>query len=204
MTSISKIYQELNTAEVELAHITKWSKTAVIFGSARFSSEHKYYILAYSIAKHLVHKGYNIITGGGPGVMEAANMAAYEPESNVNSVGLNITLDMEQRPNEFQDVSLHYESLLSRKYGFFKNTDVYVVMPGGFGTMDELFEVLTLIQCGKIRRVPIVLVDRDYYLPLVVFLREMIKTGTISNEDLSLITVIDSADEIDEVLNGHI
>lgn len=200
MTSISKIYNELKVTELNLDLSLSYgnNKNAVIFGSARTKRDNHYYDLALQISEMLSSKGYNIITGGGGGIMEAGNRGCI---SGTASIGLNILLDHEQEPNPYQNVSLHYESFLSRKHGFFKDTDIFIVMPGGFGTLDEFFEVLTLIQCGKIKKVPVVLVDSYYYQPLVIFIREMlIKQGNISEEDLSLITVVDSVEDIEELL----
>ena len=198
MTSISRIYNELNVSEINLNDKSK--KRAVIFGGARFKPEDKYYKLTYDIAKMLGHSGYDVMTGGGPGIMEAGNKGCFE-EGTSNAIGLNIYLDFEQQPNPYQNITLHYESFLSRKYAFFKNTDIFIVMPGGFGTLDELFEALTLIQCKKIRKVPIVLVDSYFYAPLVEFIKEMLlKQGTISKEDLDLLTMADSVDEIGRLI----
>ena len=184
----------MNVSEINLND--SGNRRAVIFGGARFKPEDSYYQLTRDIARLLGSKGYDVMTGGGPGIMEAGNRGCHE-DGTSKAIGLNIYLDFEQQPNPYQDVTLHYESFLSRKYAFFKNTDIFVVMPGGFGTLDELFEALTLIQCGKIRKVLIVLVDSYFYNPLVGFIKEMLlKMGTISEEDLALLTVVDSVEDI--------
>jgi uncharacterized protein (TIGR00730 family) len=199
MTSVNKIHTELVASDNNFKLLK--GSNAVIFGGARFTEEDTYYNLTRDIAYMLSREfKYNVITGGGPGIMEAGNRGCKEGNQSV-SVGLNIYLDFEQERNKYQGMTLHYDSFLSRKYAFFKDTSLYIIMPGGFGTLDELFETLTLMQCGKIKRVPIVLVDRYYYEPLVVFIKEMLlKQGCITEDDLNLITLADNVEEIRELL----
>ncbi|MFL6653971.1 MAG: TIGR00730 family Rossman fold protein, partial [Sulfurifustis sp.] len=166
-----------------------------IFGSARITPDHPYYALTETIARRLSDAGFAVVSGGGPGLMEAANRGAYNGKS--ASVGLNILLPHEQRSNEFQDVSLTFQHFFARKVMFVKYAKAYVVMPGGFGTLDELVEALTLIQTGKSVRMPIILVHRPFWTGLVDWFKQtLIAEGMISTEDLDLFSMADSADEV--------
>lgn len=173
-----------------------------IFGSARTKPDQPYYKMATSIAKGLTKEGYGIITGGGPGIMEAANKGAMEGGG--KSVGLNIELPFEQGANEFvdRDKIINFNFFFVRKVMFVKYSQGFVVLPGGFGTFDELFEALTLIQTRKIGRFPIVLVGTDYWQPLLDWLRNVVDEGyhNISPNDLSLIKLTDSADEAIKII----
>ncbi|MFN0187471.1 MAG: TIGR00730 family Rossman fold protein [Bacteroidia bacterium] len=167
-----------------------------IFGSARTAVDSKYYLLAEEIAHKLTLEGYGIITGGGPGIMEAANKGAQK--SNGKSVGLNIKLPFEQAPNPFidYDKSITFDYFFVRKLMFIKYAQGFVVLPGGFGTMDELFESLTLIQTRKIGRFPIILVGKSYWSGLLAWIKEVLVTEKYINpEDLNLFSVVDSAEE---------
>ncbi|WP_437919585.1 TIGR00730 family Rossman fold protein [Sphingobacterium sp. LRF_L2] len=167
-----------------------------IFGSARTKSEHKYYEMTVEIARLLADKGYGVISGGGPGIMEAANKGAYEAGG--KSVGLNIELPHEQFHNRYidRDKLLEFNYFFVRKVMFMKYSQGYIVMPGGFGTMDELFEAITLIQTGKIARFPIVLVGVDYWKGLFEWIENtMLSNAYIAEEDLKLYRLVDSADE---------
>lgn len=167
-----------------------------IFGSARTVVDSKYYLLAEEIAHKLTLEGYGIITGGGPGIMEAANKGAQK--SNGKSVGLNIKLPFEQAPNPFidYDKSITFDYFFVRKLMFIKYAQGFVVLPGGFGTMDELFESLTLIQTRKIGRFPIILVGKSYWSGLLTWIKEVLVTEKYINpEDLNLFTIVDSAEE---------
>lgn len=165
-----------------------------IYGSARFKEGHVYYELARSVAKALAEKGYSVMTGGGPGVMEAANRGAKEGGG--VSLGCNIKLPFEQKLNTFVDVKVEFEFFFTRKVILRKNSVAYVLLPGGFGTMDEIFEVLTLTQTGKLPPRPIVCMGCTYWKHLGQFLREtMIEAETISQEDLQLALVTDSVQE---------
>ena len=165
-----------------------------IFGSARISADNPYYATATDIARRLSDEGFSIITGGGPGIMEAANRGAYEAGG--ISVGLNIALPHEQTPNPYITPSLsfkfHYFAL--RKMHFMMRAKALVAFPGGFGTMDELFETLTLVQCKKAKPVPIVLYGTDYWKRLFN-IEVMVEEGVISEEDLNLFKYVDSVDE---------
>ncbi len=167
-----------------------------IFGSARTVVDSKYYLLAEEIAHKLTLEGYGIITGGGPGIMEAANKGAQK--SNGKSVGLNIELPFEQAPNAFidYDKSITFDYFFVRKLMFIKYAQGFVVLPGGFGTMDELFESLTLIQTRKIGRFPIILVGKSYWSGLLTWIKEVLVTEKYINpEDLNLFSIVDSAEE---------
>ena len=170
-----------------------------IFGSARTPQEHHYYQLAEDIARLLTERGYGVISGGGPGIMEAANKGAYEAGG--KSVGLNIELPFEQFHNPYidRDKLMEFNYFFVRKVMFMKYSQGFIVLPGGFGTMDELFEAITLIQTGKIARFPIVLVGKDYWGGLFNWIKDrMLEEGNISPEDLNLYRMVDTAEEATE------
>jgi uncharacterized protein (TIGR00730 family) len=170
-----------------------------IFGSARTKNDHKYYGLAENIARILTERGYGVITGGGPGIMEAANKGAFEVGG--KSVGLNIELPFEQFHNKFidRDKLLSFDYFFVRKVMFMKYSQGFIIMPGGFGTMDELFEAITLIQTGKVARFPIILVGKDYWGGLFDWITSrMIEEQNIAPEDLNLYRIVDSAEEATE------
>ncbi len=161
-----------------------------IFGSARTSPDHYYYQLTEEISRLLSDAGFSVISGGGPGIMEAANKGAFFGQS--PSIGLNIQLPHEQHSNTYQDISQSFHHFFARKYMFVKFATAYVVMPGGFGTLDELMEALTLVQTGKTRKIPIILVCSDFWQGLLDWFRHtLIKEGFISREDMNLIQMID-------------
>lgn len=161
-----------------------------IFGSARTKRNDWSYKTACRIAETLARKGYAIISGGGPGIMEAANRGAQLGKG--LSIGLNIHLPAEQRPNRYQDRSLHFKHFFARKVMFVKYAAGYVIMPGGFGTLDEFFESLTLMQTGKIRRFPVVMVGTSYWKGLLRWMRTtMVQEGKVSRADLDLFHVTD-------------
>lgn len=164
-----------------------------VFGSARFKEGHQYYELAREVGRALVKVGFTVMTGGGPGVMEGANRGAREAGG--TSVGCNIELPFEQEANPYLDymVSCHY--FFVRKVLLAKYSYAFVVLPGGFGTLDELAEALTLIQTGKIAQFPVVLMGVEYWAPFIDMCRRMIEAGTISPHDLDLMLVTDSVDE---------
>lgn len=174
-----------------------------IFGSARTKPEHKYYQLAVDVAKKLTDEGYGIITGGGPGVMEAGNKGAFL--NNATSVGLNIDLPFEQFNNKYidQDKVLNYNYFFIRKVMFVKYAQAFVVMPGGFGTLDELFEVLTLIQTNKITKVPVILMGVEFWSGMKEWIVNTMleKENNISPKDLDLMPVTDSIDEVVQYIN---
>lgn len=173
-----------------------------IFGSARTAPDSPYYQLTEKIARQLSDAGFSVISGGGPGIMEAANKGAFHGKS--PSVGLNIQLPHEQSSNGFQDISQSFRHFFARKYMFVRFADAYVVMPGGFGTLDELLEALTLIQTGKARKIPIILVHKPFWNGMVDWFRAtLVSEGMIDPEDLGLIQVIDTPEEIVEAIFKH-
>ncbi len=174
-----------------------------IFGSARTPEDSPYYKLTEDIARQLSDAGFSVISGGGPGIMEAANKGAYHGKS--PSVGLNIQLPHEQSSNHYQDISQTFRHFFARKYMFVRFANAYVVMPGGFGTLDELLEALTLVQTGKSRRIPIILVHEPFWRGLVDWLRgRLVDDGMISVEDMDLIQIIDKpADVVDAIFKHY-
>lgn len=166
-----------------------------IFGSARTAPEHPYYKLTEAIARQLSDAGFSVISGGGPGIMEAANKGAYFGKS--PSVGLNIQLPHEQHRNTYQDISQTFRHFFARKYMFVKFATAYVVMPGGFGTLDELMEALTLVQTGKTRKMPIILVCTDFWQGIIDWFQQaLVKENLISAEDMNLIQLIDEPAQV--------
>ena len=166
-----------------------------IFGSSRVGPSEEIYEKTVSIAKKLAENGYHIITGGGPGIMEAGNKGAREGGG--RSVGLNIRLPMEQSPNSYADIQLDFKYFFVRKVIFIKYAQAYVGMPGGFGTLDEIFEAITLIQTKRIKPFPVVLVGSDYWGSLWEWVRgHLLKRGFISSEDVDLVTILDDPDEV--------
>jgi len=174
-----------------------------IFGSARSEEDNKYYQLAVSIAKRIAEAGYGIITGGGPGIMEAGNRGANLAGG--TSVGLNIDLPFEQHDNPYidKDKSLDFDYFFVRKVMFVKYSQGFVVMPGGFGTLDELFEAITLIQTNKIEKFPIILVGSEFWSGLMDWIKTtMLNAGNISPHDLDLIQIVDTEDEVVEIIDS--
>jgi uncharacterized protein (TIGR00730 family) len=183
--------------------LNKIGPCVTIFGSARTKPENKYYQLAVDISRMLTKEGYGIITGGGPGIMEAANRGAQMEGG--KSVGLKIDLPFEQDPNSFidRDKLISFEYFFVRKVMFVKYAQGFIVLPGGFGTMDELFEALTLIQTQKIGHFPIVLIGTEFWGGLMHWIKEVMLTGNlnINEEDLSLVLLTDSATEAVDHIN---
>ncbi|MCE5243765.1 MAG: TIGR00730 family Rossman fold protein [Syntrophobacteraceae bacterium] len=166
-----------------------------IFGSARTKPGDANYEKTVEIAKKLAQQGFHIITGGGPGIMEAGNKGARDGGG--RSVGLNIHLPLEQEPNSFANVKLSFQYFFVRKVMFVKYAQAYIAMPGGFGTMDEIFEALTLIQTKRIKPFPVILVGSDYWSGLLEWIKAQLQSkGFIYGEDLDFITVLDDPDEI--------
>ena len=183
--------------------LSKIGPCVSIFGSARTKPDDKYYQLAENIAKNLSDNGYGVITGGGPGIMEAANKGAYDAGG--TSVGLNIELPFEQHDNPYidSDKSIDFDYFFVRKVMFVKYSQGFVVMPGGFGTLDELFEAITLIQTHKIGKFPIILVGKKFWSGLVDWIKETLldSHNNISKEDLNLLNIVDTENEVIEILN---
>ena len=165
-----------------------------VFGSARFDENHKYYKLAQDMGQRLAESGFAVMTGGGPGIMEAANRGARQGGG--LSLGCNIELPMEQHPNPYLDRYIDFNYFFVRKVMLVKYSDAFIVMPGGFGTLDEIFETVVLIQTGKIEKFPIIIMGREFWEPMREFIdKSLIAGGTISPEDMNLIHVTDDPDE---------
>jgi uncharacterized protein (TIGR00730 family) len=164
-----------------------------VFGSARFQEEHPYYALARTVGYRLSQMGFTLMTGGGPGIMEAANRGAKEAGG--RSIGCNILLPYEQKPNPYVDRLVTFRYFFVRKVMLVKYSYAFVVLPGGFGTLDELFESLTLIQTGKIVEFPVILMGQAYWQPIMTLLSQMVQAGTISASDLNLLFMTDSVEE---------
>jgi len=174
-----------------------------IFGSARAKPQSKTYRSTVTVARLLVENGFNVISGGGPGIMEAANKGATEAGG--KSVGLHIQLPNEQKPNEFANIRLKYNYFFIRKVMFVKYAVAYIIMPGGFGTMDELFEALTLIQTKRIKHFPIILIDSGYWKGLLDWIKDtMIKENNISKIDFEIFNVVDSPEEAVGIIKRRI
>lgn len=176
-----------------------------IYGSARTDPDHYYYKTAVKIASMLVDHGYGVITGGGPGIMEAGNKGAQL--SGGKSVGLNIELPNEQGSNKYvdPDKNINFNYFFARKVMFVKYAQAFVLLPGGFGTLDELFETLTLIQTNKIERVPVILVGSDFWNGLLDWIQNILldKEGNISPKDMELVKIIDEPNEVVEQINAY-
>ena len=172
-----------------------------VFGSARFGEDHPYYALTRKVGAGLAHLGFTVMTGGGPGIMEAASRGAKEAGG--FTVGCNIVLPEEQKLNPYLDRSVSFDHFFVRKLMLVKYSYAFVVMPGGLGTMDELFEALTLIQTKKIENFPVVLMGTEYYRHVMGFLVKMVASGTVANTDLDLLLVTDSVDQAMEHIERH-
>lgn len=198
-----KIFQIMGEFVEGFQRLARIKPSVSIFGSARIPPEHPTYQLAEEIALQLSNAGFAVVSGGGPGIMEAANKGAFAGKS--PSVGLNIVLPHEQVANPYQDVSLGFRHFFSRKVMFVKYASAYVVLPGGFGTLDELAEILTLVQTQKTRRIPIILVGSEFWQGLLDwFAQTLIPAGTISEQDLALYTLVDDPkDVIDAIFDYY-
>jgi uncharacterized protein (TIGR00730 family) len=174
---------------------------ATVFGSARFEENHEYYKLGVLVGETLSKMGFTVMTGGGPGIMEAANRGAKQAGG--KSVGCNIILPFEQKPNRYLDKWMNFRYFFVRKVLLSKYSFAFVVLPGGFGTMDELFEALTLIQTRKIKRFPVVLMGKEYYRELYDHIRLMADYGTIDSEDMDLFLLTDSVFEMEDHLKKY-
>jgi uncharacterized protein (TIGR00730 family) len=173
-----------------------------VFGSARLAPGSPYYNKCLKVAENLAKDGFAVISGGGPGIMEAANKGAQNGKG--TAVGLNIALPMEQTQNPFQDVRIEFRYFFVRKLMFVKYAVAYVIFPGGFGTLDELFEALTLIQTKKIRGFPVVLVGREYWSGLIDWMKKtVLAAGNINQEDLGLMHIVDEPEEVCAIINAR-
>lgn len=185
-----------------IEHLIKTPSAAIIYGSARLPPESPYYQMAEEMGRLLSNAGLNVITGGGPGIMEAANKGAFR--QGALSIGLNISLPHEQLPNPFQDISLYFRYFFVRKFMFMKHAVAFAIFPGGFGTLDEMFEALTLIQTGKSNPFPIVLVGKDYWSGLIEWMRKtMLAGGCITDTDMELFRVVDDVEEGARIIIAH-
>ncbi len=173
-----------------------------IFGSARLLQDNKYYEDAVRLARMLADDGFAIITGGGPGIMEGANKGAKKGKA--HSVGLNIEIPAEQEPNKYHDISLSFRYFFIRKLMFIKYAIAFIIFPGGFGTMDELFEALTLSQTKRIQSFPIILYGSEYWKGLIDWMKNtLVPNGTIAREDFALFSLVDTPEEVRFLINEH-
>lgn len=173
-----------------------------VFGSARYKEDHPYYTEARHFGRHIADLGFATMTGGGPGIMEAANRGAFENKG--TSVGCNIVLPFEQHPNPYVNVSITFNHFFVRKVLLVKYSYAFIIMPGGFGTMDEFFETLTLVQTRTIHNFPIVLFGKEYYKELWDYMQYMAEQGTIDPKDLSLVLLTDSVDDAMHHISSYI
>ncbi len=197
-----KVFQIMAEFVEGFERLARIRPSVSMFGSARYTAEHPYYRLAQEIAKALSNAGFCVVSGGGPGLMEAANKGAQAGKA--LSIGLNISLPKEQASNCYQDISLSFRHFFSRKVMFVKYASAYVVLPGGFGTLDELAEILTLVQTGKTRRIPIILVHRPFWDGLIQWMEHtLVQERTIGEQDLELFQVRDTPDEVVNAIFEH-
>jgi len=198
----------MNIVDVGIEMIEAQQRLAIyqnnitVFGSARVKCTDPLFQDAYQLAKELSDGGYNILTGAGPGIMEAANKGAYEGKS--KSIGLNIQLPHEQSANPYLDECLTFEHFFSRKVMLVKHARSCVYFPGGYGTADELMEVLTLVQTQKMRPIPLILYGLEFWEPLLAWFEELAGGGYISYQDLTLMSIVDSTDEIIQIIKESV
>jgi uncharacterized protein (TIGR00730 family) len=194
-----KIFQVMAEFVAGFEQLAQIQPSVSIFGSARTAPGHPYYALTEEVARKLSDAGFSVVSGGGPGLMEAANRGAYAGKS--PSVGLNIRLPHEQHANRYQNITLTFQHFFARKVMFVKYAKAYVCMPGGFGTLDELVEALTLIQTGKTTRMPVILVHAPFWSGLLDWFKgTLIREGVIDKNDMHLLSVVNSADEVLDVI----
>lgn len=197
-----KIFQIMAEFVEGFERLVQIKPSVSIFGSARTATDHENYQLAEEIALALSDAGFSVVSGGGPGIMEAANKGAFAGKS--PSVGLNIQLPHEQTENDYQDISLRFRHFFSRKVMFVKYASAYVVLPGGFGTLDELAEILTLVQTGRTRQIPIILVKNEFWQGLIEwFKKSLIPAGVISAADLDLFEILDEPKDVVDSIFRH-
>lgn len=197
-----KIFQIMAEFVEGFEKLARIKPSVSVFGSARTKPGHPNYIQAQAICKTLSNAGFSVVSGGGPGIMEAANKGAMEGKS--PSIGLNIQLPHEQSNNAYQDIGLNFRHFFSRKVMFVKYASAYVVCPGGFGTLDEMAEILTLIQTGKTRNIPIILVNKPFWQGLLDwFENTLVAEGTIDADDMKLFKLIDDPEEIVQAIFSH-
>lgn len=201
-TIIGKIADDLNIATKVVSQLAE-EPIVTIFGSARIPVEHKFYEDTKLIAKGLAQKGFSICTGGGPGLMRAGSEGGRE--GGAKTLGLSIKLPHEQQPNEFLDQNITFQNFAQRKIVFSTVSNAYVVVPGGYGSLDELFEVLTLMQCGIVPKVPVVLYGEKYWSPLVDFIKNsLLAENMIRQNDIELFKVLSDVDETVEYITNEL
>ncbi len=197
-----KIFQIMAEFIEGFEQLSQIKPSVSMFGSARALPDHPYYKLGEDIARLLSDAGFTIVSGGGPGLMEAVNKGAFEGKS--PSVGLNIMLPHEQNANAYQDISLNFRHFFSRKVMFVKYASAYVILPGGFGTLDELAEILTLVQTQKARRIPIILVHSPFWKGLLDWFKQtLVPEGTIGPLDLELLQLLDKPQDVVDAIFNH-
>ena len=192
----------MNNASAELESANKllsvYKNNITVFGSARVKETDPLYEKACKLGKLLSNSGFNVFTGGGPGIMEAVNKGAFEGKS--KSVGINIELPFEQMPNPYLDDCLTFKHFFTRKIMLVKNASACIFLPGGYGTNDELFEVLTLLQTKKMQSIPVILSGLSFWQPLMVWLDDMVKSDYVKKENLGLIALVESNEEVIKIL----
>jgi len=194
-----KIFQVMAEFVAGFEQLAQIQPSVSIFGSARTPPGHPYYALTEEVSRKLSDAGFSVVSGGGPGLMEAANKGAYAGKS--PSVGLNIRLPHEQHANRYQNITLTFQHFFARKVMFVKYAKAYVVMPGGFGTLDEVIEALTLIQTGKTTRMPVILVHAPFWSGLLDWFKgTLAREGVIDANDMDLLSVVNTADEVLDVI----
>ncbi|MEX0900754.1 MAG: TIGR00730 family Rossman fold protein [Gammaproteobacteria bacterium] len=194
-----KIFQIMAEFVEGFGRLAAIKPSVSVFGSARTPPDSEWYKLGETVGRLLSDAGFSVVSGGGPGLMEAANKGAQAGRS--PSIGLNIVLPMEQAANPYQDIAIDFRHFFSRKVMFVKYASAYVVLPGGFGTLDELCEILTLVQTGKSRRIPIILVGTEFWSGMLDWFRDkLVGEGTISASDMDLLQLVDDPEEVVKVI----
>ncbi|HOL49449.1 MAG TPA: TIGR00730 family Rossman fold protein, partial [bacterium] len=177
------------------------NKAVTVWGSARVSSDDQWYREAENLGKILVKNGYAVITGGGPGIMEAANKGAFEAGG--KSIGLNIELPHEQKPNQYISHLITFRYFFVRKVMFVKYATAFVVFPGGFGTIDEFTEAITLVQTGRVKKFPVILVNKNHWDPLIAWMKDyLIKKSYIDKNDLGIFSVVDTSEQVLKIIKN--
>lgn len=197
-----KIFQIMAEFVEGFERLAPITPSVSIFGSSRLKADHPYYQMAEVTARLLSDSGFSVVSGGGPGIMEACNKGAQAGKS--PSIGLNIQLPMEQIPNDYQDIDLNFRHFFSRKVMFVKYASAYVICPGGFGTLDEMAEMLTLVQTGKTRRIPVILMCSSFWQGLLDwFQNTMVAEGTIQAKDMKLFKLVDEPQQVVDAIFQH-
>ena len=190
-----RIFRIMSEFVDSIEQLSELPKAVAIFGSTKVTPADPYYQQAYDIAGRLAKEGFSIITGGGPGIMEAANKGAKDAGG--ISVGLNIELPQEQKPNPYANTSLSFRYFFIRKVMFVKYSSAFIIMPGGFGTLDEFFEPVTLIQTDKIKPFPVIMVGKKYWSGMVDWMKNtLLKGGKVTPEDMKIFEIVDTTDEV--------